>query len=68
MSLLQTRNLSVERGGAAIVDDINLDIQAGELVMLVGPQRGGQIDPVAATGRCATTQPRQYSPAGPGNR
>lgn len=42
MSLLQTRNLSVERGGAAIVDDINLDIQAGELVMLVGPNGAGK--------------------------
>src|SRR5690606_17189164 len=42
MSLLQTRHLTVERGGAAIVDDINLDIQAGELVMLVGPNGAGK--------------------------
>ncbi len=42
MSLLQTRHLTVERGGTAIVDDINLDIQAGELVMLVGPNGAGK--------------------------
>lgn len=42
MTLLMTEGLTVERGGAAIVDDITLSIGAGELVMLVGPNGAGK--------------------------
>ena len=42
MTLLTTQGLTVERGGAAIVDDIHLNIQAGERVMLVGPNGAGK--------------------------
>ena len=37
MSLLKTANLGISFGGLRAVDDVNIDINDGELIGLIGP-------------------------------
>ncbi|MGB0575782.1 MAG: zinc ABC transporter ATP-binding protein ZnuC [Alphaproteobacteria bacterium] len=40
--LIRAENLTVSRGGQAVVDNINLTVDAGEIVTLVGPNGAGK--------------------------
>ena len=42
MSLLKTTNLGISFGGLRAVDDVNIEIQDGELVGLIGPNGAGK--------------------------
>jgi zinc transport system ATP-binding protein len=41
-ALIRAENLTVSRGGQAVVDNINLTVDAGEIVTLVGPNGAGK--------------------------
>ena len=41
--LLWAENLTVSRGGQAVVDKISLSVNAGEIVTLVGPNGAGKV-------------------------
>ena len=42
MSMLKIRNLTVQFGGLKAVNDLSLDVQAGELRCLLGPNGAGK--------------------------
>ncbi len=42
MSLLKTANLGISFGGLRAVDDVNIDINDGELIGLIGPNGAGK--------------------------
>ena len=42
MSLLKTKNLGISFGGLRAVDQVELDINDGELVGLIGPNGAGK--------------------------
>ena len=42
MSLLKTTNLGISFGGLRAVDDVNIEINDGELVGLIGPNGAGK--------------------------
>ena len=42
MSKLSIRNLRLNRGGAPVLRDINLDLPAGELLVVIGPSGSGK--------------------------
>lgn len=42
MTLLETRNLTKEFGGLTAVDDVNIEINEGELVSVIGPNGAGK--------------------------
>lgn len=42
MSRLEARNITVRRGGRAIVDDVSLDLHSGCFVGLIGPNGAGK--------------------------
>ena len=44
--VLSTRGLTKRFGGVLAVDDVDLDLRKGEILGLIGPERGGQDDGV----------------------
>lgn len=46
--MIEIRNLVVERGGCAVVNDVSLDVSPGEFVVLVGPNGSGKSSLVGA--------------------
>ena len=42
MSLIQAKNISVRRGKAPVLQNVTLDIKAGEIVTIVGPNGSGK--------------------------
>ena len=50
MSALAITNLTVERGGRAVVKDVSLEIPAGQITALLGPNGAGKSTLVLAVG------------------
>ena len=50
MSSLQLRDLTVERGGRAVVRDVSVEIAAGQVTALLGPNGAGKSTLVLAVG------------------
>jgi branched-chain amino acid transport system ATP-binding protein len=48
--VLRLSNLTVERGGRAVVQDVSIDIPAGEVTALLGPNGAGKSSLVLAVG------------------
>ena len=48
MSLISVENLSIRYGGQTALAHVDLAIEPGEIVTIVGPQRIGQDQPVCA--------------------
>jgi branched-chain amino acid transport system ATP-binding protein len=48
--MLRLRNLTVERGGRAVVHDVSIDIPAGQVTALLGPNGAGKSSLVLAVG------------------
>ena len=44
MSNVAIRNLQIQLGGNTIIDALNLDVKAGEFVVLLGPSGCGKSD------------------------
>lgn len=60
MTLLSVNSLSLERGNRAVLSDISLEVQPGEVVGLIGPNGAGKttlmraaLGLVPATGKCS---------------
>src|SRR6201985_1101555 len=50
MSSLHLRDLTVERGGRAVVRDVSVEIEAGQVTALLGPNGAGKSTLVLAVG------------------
>ena len=50
MSALLLRDLTVERGGRAVVRDVSVEIEAGQVTTLLGPNGAGKSTLVLAVG------------------
>ena len=50
MSSLHLRDLTVERGGRAVVKDVSVEIEAGQVTALLGPNGAGKSTLVLAVG------------------
>jgi len=57
LSVLSTTELSFSYGERNTVDRVNLQLQAGTLTALVGPNGARQVDAVAPAGGATETQP-----------
>jgi len=62
MSLIQTQNLTKIYGSGetavTALDHVNLKVNAGEFVAVMGPGGGGQIHPAAPARRARSSQRR----------
>ena len=47
---LRGTDVSVDLGGQRIVSGIDIEIRAGEIVALVGPNGAGEVDPAGCAG------------------
>ena len=59
MSTLELREITVERGGRAVVKDVTIGVPAGEVTALLGPNGAGKSSLVLAVG--GVLKPRQGS-------
>ena len=59
MSSLHLRDLTVERGGRAVVKDVSVEIEAGQVTALLGPNGAGKSTLVLAVGGVLRPQDRR---------
>ncbi len=52
--MLEVRNLCVEYGGVTAVRDVSIDVNEGEIVLLVGPNGAGKTSTIMAIGGVVT--------------
>ena len=61
MNALVLRDLTVERGGRAVVRDVSLEIAAGQVTALLGPNGAGKSTLVLAVGGVLRPEPAPCS-------
>jgi branched-chain amino acid transport system ATP-binding protein len=61
MSTLELRNITVERGGRAVVKDVTIPVPAGEVTALLGPNGAGKSSLVLAVGGVLRSRPGSVS-------
>ena len=67
-TLLDLRDLTVERGGRAVVRDVSVEIAAGQVTALLGPNGAGKSTLVLAVGGVAAAAFRRRAPGRRGHR
>jgi len=61
MSVLELRNITVERGGRPVVKDVTIPVPAGEVTALLGPNGAGKSSLVLAVGGILRPRPGSVS-------
>jgi branched-chain amino acid transport system ATP-binding protein len=61
MSTLELRDITVERGGRAVVKDVTIPVPAGEVTALLGPNGAGKSSLVLAVGGVLRARPGSVS-------
>ena len=61
MSVLELRDITVERGGRAVVKDVTIPVPAGEVTALLGPNGAGKSSLVLAVGGVLRPRPGSVS-------
>ena len=61
MSVLELRDITVERGGRAVVKDVTIPVPAGEVTALLGPNGAGKSSLVLAVGGVLKPHPGSVS-------
>ena len=61
MPVLELRDITVERGGRAVVKDVTIPVPAGEVTALLGPNGAGKSSLVLAVGGVLRPRPGSVS-------